>query len=78
MDTSALPLVFLALLAGLAGTWIEMQGALRPPVCPECAHCRDRVARERQERLDEERQQADARAAYARRWRQDRDDTRHE
>jgi len=71
MDTSIVPLLLVAFLAGIAGTWMELRSSLEPPACAECPHCRERRARQRQERVEAERRQTELQALYARRWRLD-------
>jgi hypothetical protein len=67
MDTSIVPLVLLALLAGIASTWIELRSSLKPAICDECPHCRAILARERQEAAAEARRQRELGSWYARR-----------
>ena len=63
MDTSIVPLLFFALMAGIASIWIELRNSLKPAVCGECPHCRAIVARERQERADEAHKQRELSSA---------------
>jgi len=44
MDPAIAPLILFALVAAMAGTWIELKSSLQPAICPECPHCRDVVA----------------------------------
>jgi hypothetical protein len=76
MDTSFVPLILVAFVVGMAGTWMELRAAVEPPTCGECPHCRDRVAERRQERLAAERRQAEAHSLYNRRWRTDDEEER--
>jgi hypothetical protein len=76
MDTSIVPLLLVAFLAAMAGTWMELRSSLEPPTCAECPHCRDRKARQRQEQLDAQRRQAELHALYARRWQLDEEEER--
>lgn len=76
MDPAIAPLLLIAFLVAMAGTWIELQSSLKPVACPECPHCRE-VARLQQLAAEEdERRQAELRASYARRYHlDDKDDT---
>jgi hypothetical protein len=67
METSFVPLILAALVAGIVGTWIELRASLEPAACPECRHCEERAELRRLERLAEQQRQADLQAAYARR-----------
>jgi hypothetical protein len=67
MDTSIAPLILVALVAGMASTWIELRNSLRPAVCGQCPHCRAILERERHEAAMEAKRQRDLSAWYARR-----------
>jgi hypothetical protein len=67
MDTSIVPLVLLALVAGMYGTWHELRSSLEPSTCSECPHCRDRAAAQQSEAREQARRQAELRSWYARR-----------
>jgi hypothetical protein len=50
MDGSLLqPLGLIALVGAMAITLYDMRTAMRPAVCPECAHCRARAEAEARE-----------------------------
>ena len=67
MDTSLVPLLFFAFMAGIASTWIELRNSLKPAICDECPHCRAIRARERQEAAVAARRQRELNSWYARR-----------
>ncbi len=67
MDLLIIQVVFWLLLAGTIFMAYEFKQSLKPPVCPECYHCRSRMEEER-------RRQAEARDAFARQFERDRDD----
>jgi hypothetical protein len=67
MDTSIVPLVLVALVAGMAGIWIELRNSLKPAYCGECPHCRAAREREQYEAAVEARRQQELSAWYARR-----------
>ena len=71
MDGLMMSMLVVALFVAMGITLSEMRAALRPAVCPECSHCR--------QRLDEERRrQDDLQEAYELRWGlRDRDDEPH-
>jgi hypothetical protein len=71
MDTSIVPLIFFALMAGIASTWIELRNSLKPAMCDECPHCRAIQAREREEAAAAARRQRALSSWYARRNRLD-------
>jgi hypothetical protein len=68
MDLSIVQLALLLFVAAIGLVAFEMQSSLKPPVCPECAHCRSEQEASR-------RQQQDVRDFYRREygWR-DRDE----
>ena len=74
MDTSFVPLILAALVAGIVGTWMELRASLQPAVCPECRHCREREELRRLERIAEQQRRAEVQAAAARRMELDRSD----
>jgi hypothetical protein len=67
MDPAIAPLILFALVAGMAGTWIELKSSLQQAICPECPHCRDVVAARRLAAEAESRRQAELSTWYARR-----------
>jgi len=67
MDPAIAPLLLVALLAAMAGTWVELRSSLRPVTCTECPHCRDLLAVRQREAAEETRRQAELSAWYARR-----------
>jgi hypothetical protein len=67
MDTSIVPLLFVAFLAAIASTWIELRNSLKPAICDECPHCQAIQARQRQEAAAEARRQRELSSWYARR-----------
>jgi hypothetical protein len=67
MDTSIVPLVLVALVAGMVGTWHELRASLEPAACTECPHCRDRKAAQLAAEQEHVRRQAELRSWYARR-----------
>jgi hypothetical protein len=67
MDPSIVPLLLVALVAAMAGTWVELRSSLKPVTCSECPHCREVLATRRREVDDEARRQAELSSWYARR-----------
>jgi hypothetical protein len=67
MDPAIASLILMALLAAMAGTWIELRSSLQPAVCSECPHCRQALAARRLEVEAEDRRQAELSTWYARR-----------
>jgi hypothetical protein len=67
MDSTIVPLLLVALVAGIASSWIELRNSLKPATCAECPHCRAILARQRQEAAAEERRQRELSSWYARR-----------
>jgi hypothetical protein len=66
MDASFVPIVLLALTAGMIGAAIELRDATKPPSCPECSHCRAAAYERRREAEERERRQAELQSWYAR------------
>jgi hypothetical protein len=67
MDTSIVPLILVALVAGMVSTWLELRDSLKPQVCHECPHCRANLERQRHEAAEEARRQRELSSLYARR-----------
>jgi hypothetical protein len=67
MDTSMAPLILVALVAGMAGTWMELRNSLKPQTCDQCPHCRAILVQQRQQAAAEERRQRALSSWYARR-----------
>jgi hypothetical protein len=67
MDTSIAPLLLVALMAGIASTWMELRNSLKPAVCDQCPHCRAIRERERHQAAEEARRQRALGSWYAKR-----------
>lgn len=67
MDPAIVPLVLVALAAGMYSTWQELRSSLQPATCAECPHCRDLLAERRAAAREDARRQAELRTWYARR-----------
>jgi hypothetical protein len=67
MDSALVPLILLALIAGMYGTWQELRASLQPSTCSECPHCRSLLAEQRAAAREDARRQAELRTWYARR-----------
>ncbi len=67
MDTAIVPLILVALVAGMYSTWQELRSSLQPSTCAECPHCRDRLAEQHAAAREDARRQAELRTWYARR-----------
>ena len=67
MDSAIVPLILMALVAGMYSTWQELRASLQPSTCNECPHCRDQVAQQRAAAREDARRQAELRTWYARR-----------
>jgi hypothetical protein len=67
MDTSIAPLLLVALVAGIASTWMELRNSLKPAICGQCPHCRAILERERHEAAAEARRQRELGSWYAKR-----------
>jgi hypothetical protein len=67
MDPSIAPLLLFALVAAIAGTWVELRNSLQPVTCAECPHCRQLIATRQREAEDAARRQAELSSWYARR-----------
>lgn len=71
MDPAIAPLLLVAFVAAMGGTWIELRNSLKPVTCAECPHCREVLHQRRVAALEEERRQDEVRSMYARRYRAD-------
>lgn len=67
MDPSIAPLLLLAFVAAIAGTWVELRNSLRPVICAECPHCRQLIATRQRQAEDDARRQAELSSWYAKR-----------
>ncbi|HVL53511.1 MAG TPA: hypothetical protein VM344_04570 [Vitreimonas sp.] len=67
MDSAFVPLILLALVAGMYSTWQELHASLEPSRCSECPHCRDAQAERTAVAHADARRQAELRSWYARR-----------
>jgi hypothetical protein len=67
MDPAIAPLLLVALVAAMAGTWVELRNSLQPVTCAECPHCRELIATRERQAEDDARRQAELSTWYARR-----------